>query len=169
MNQDNSEIIKKLKLPSTETSTETTTEKNRDIPEDKWFEYKVKAQPHHTDYSGVVWHGTYLTWLESARVELLSSLGIDFARLVILGCDLPIVELSMKYHRSVTLGKNIVVRTRLFKMVGVRIFWDQEIKSEDGQELFLTARIGLVGLDRGKGNIIRQLPTNLNNALMKIK
>ena len=44
-----------------------------------WFEYPVIAQPHHTDYGGVVWHGTYLTWMESARVECLRSIGVNFA------------------------------------------------------------------------------------------
>ena len=38
----------------------------------RWFEYPVKAQPHHTDYAGIVWHGTYLTWMEEARVEYLA-------------------------------------------------------------------------------------------------
>ncbi|MGL5804871.1 MAG: acyl-CoA thioesterase, partial [Xenococcaceae cyanobacterium] len=41
----------------------------------QWFEYPVKAQPHHTDSGGVVWHGTYLTWMEEARVEYLRSIG----------------------------------------------------------------------------------------------
>ncbi len=36
-----------------------------------WFEYPVRAQPHHTDYAGVVWHGSYIIWLEEARVECL--------------------------------------------------------------------------------------------------
>ena len=35
---------------------------------ENWFEYPVRAQPHHTDYAGIVWHGTYLTWMEEARV-----------------------------------------------------------------------------------------------------
>ena len=26
---------------------------------DGWFEYIVRVHPHHTDYSGAVWHGTY--------------------------------------------------------------------------------------------------------------
>jgi acyl-CoA thioester hydrolase len=30
---------------------------------DGWFNYPVRVYPHHTDYAGVVWHGTYLTWL----------------------------------------------------------------------------------------------------------
>jgi len=47
-----------------------------------WFEYPILVYPHHTDYGGIVWHGTYLTWMEEARVECLKSIGIDFAELV---------------------------------------------------------------------------------------
>lgn len=134
-----------------------------------WFEYTVKAQPHHTDYAGIVWHGTYLTWMETARIECLRSIGVDFAELVTLGCDLPVVELSLKYHRPLTLGTKAVVKTRLAQTVGVRIHWDYEIKSLDGRELFVTGRVTLVGIDREKGKIIRRLPDNLQNALVKIR
>ena len=44
---------------------------------EKWFEYPVRVQPHHTDYGGIVWHGNYLTWLEEARVEYFRSIGIE--------------------------------------------------------------------------------------------
>lgn len=134
-----------------------------------WFEYTVKAQPHHTDYAGIVWHGAYLTWMETARIECLRSIGVDFAELVTLGCDLPVVELSLKYHRPLTLGTKAVVRTRLAQTAGVRIHWDYEIKSLDYQELFVTGRVTLVGIDREKGKIIRRLPDNLQNALVKIR
>ena len=69
-----------------------------------WFEYVVRVHPHHTDYAGIVWHGTYLSWMEEARVESLRSIGIEFAELVNLGCDLPVVELSLRYHEPVKLG-----------------------------------------------------------------
>ncbi len=134
-----------------------------------WFEYPVIAQPHHTDYGGVVWHGTYLTWMESARVECLRSIGVDFAELVALGCDLPVVDLSLKYHRPVQLGMKVVVKTRLNQTQGVRMPWDYKIQSPDSQELFVSGRITLVGVDREKGKIIRQLPANLQNALGKLK
>ncbi|NEQ11944.1 MAG: acyl-CoA thioesterase, partial [Moorea sp. SIO4E2] len=26
----------------------------------KWFDYPVRVHPHHTDYAGIVWHGTYI-------------------------------------------------------------------------------------------------------------
>ena len=140
-----------------------------DTETEHWFEYTVKAQPHHTDYAGIVWHGTYLTWMETARVECLRSIGVDFAELVALGCDLPVIELSLKYHRPITLGTEAIVRTRLAETTGVRIHWDYEIKSLDYQELFVTGRVTLVGIDREQGKIIRRLPANLQKALGKIQ
>lgn len=68
---------------------------------ENWFEYPVRVQPHHTDYAGVVWHGSYIVWMEEARVECLRAIGIDYAHLVALGCELPVVELSVRYHRPV--------------------------------------------------------------------
>jgi acyl-CoA thioester hydrolase len=130
-----------------------------------WFEYAVRAQPHHTDYAGNVWHGSYLTWMEEARVECLRSIGIEFADLVALGCDLPVVELSMRYHRPIRLGMAAIVRTRLLEVSGVRINWDYQVKSLDGQELYAKARVTLVAVEREKGKIMRRLPPMIEQAL----
>lgn len=133
----------------------------------QWFEYPVKAQPHHTDYAGIVWHGTYLTWMEEARVEYLRSIGIEFADLVALGCDLPVVELSLRYHLPIRLGVSALVKTRLIETKGVRINWDYEIQSYDRQELFVSGKVVLVGVDREKGKIMRQLPPAVQDALIR--
>jgi acyl-CoA thioester hydrolase len=133
-----------------------------------WFEYLVRAQPHHTDYAGVVWHGSYLAWMEEARVECLRSIGIEFADLVALGCDLPVVELSIRYHQPIQMGAEAVVRTRMADMEGVRVNWDYQIQSTDGQDLFATARVALVAVDREKGKIMRHLPPAVKEALVKL-
>ncbi|WP_017305644.1 acyl-CoA thioesterase [Spirulina subsalsa] len=133
-----------------------------------WFEYLVKAQPHHTDYGGVVWHGAYLTWLEEARVECLRSIGIDFAELVKLGCDLPVVDLSVRYHRALRLGQSALIKTRMLEMTGVRIDWDYQMVGLDSQELLLTAKITLVAVDRDKGKIMRRLPPTVKDALVQL-
>jgi acyl-CoA thioester hydrolase len=135
---------------------------------ENWFDYPVRAQPHHTDYAGAVWHGTYIAWMEEARVECLRSIGINFADLVALGCDLPVVELSLRYHRPVQMGMAAVVKTRMADMEGVRINWDYQIKSLDGQELYLSGRVTLVAVDREKGKILRQLPSAVKDALVKL-
>jgi acyl-CoA thioester hydrolase len=133
-----------------------------------WFEYPVRVHPHHTDYAGIVWHGTYLTWLEEARVEYLRSLGVNFADLVALGCDLPVVDLSVRYHRSLQMGMTAVLKTRMEELKGVRINWDYVLESEDRQEIYITAKVTLVAVDRERGKIMRQLPAAVKDALTKI-
>lgn len=124
-----------------------------------WFEYPVRAQPHHTDYAGVVWHGSYIVWMEEARIECLRSINIEIAELIALGCDLPVVELSVRYHRPIELGMAAVVKTRMAEVSGVRINWDYQIASSDGQVLYATAWVTLVAVDLEKGKIIRKLPS----------
>ncbi len=133
-----------------------------------WFHYLVRAQPHHTDYAGVVWHGSYLTWMEEARVEYLRSVGVDFTDLVAMGCDLPVVDLSVKYHRPVLMGMQVVVKTRMAAKTGVRMNFDYQIEALDGQTLYITAQVTLVGIDRIQGKILRRLPPAIETALLKL-
>ncbi|MCD8489067.1 thioesterase family protein [Kamptonema cortianum] len=137
------------------------------INDSSWFEYPVRSHPHHTDYGGIVWHGSYIAWMEEARVECLRSIGVEFADLVALGCDMPVVEMSLRYHRSVLMGVTLVVRTRM-TLEGVRLVWDYQICSPDRQELYVTAQVTLVAMDREKGKILRQLPPAVKNALMRL-
>ena len=134
-----------------------------------WFEYPVKVHPHHTDYAGVVWHGTYLTWMEEARVEALRSLGIEYADLVAMGCELPVVDLSIRYHRSLKMGAEAIIRTRMMEMHGIRINWEYEIQSIERTTTHVTAQVTLVAVDIEKGKILRQLPAEIKDALKRTR
>jgi acyl-CoA thioester hydrolase len=132
-----------------------------------WFEYPIKVHPHHTDYAGVVWHGTYLTWMEETRVEALRSLGIEYADLVAMGCELPVVDLSIRYHRALKMGAEAIVRARMMEMQGVRINWEYEIQSLDRSITHVTAQVTLVAVDIEKGKILRQLPAAVKDAIAR--
>ncbi|MBD2182894.1 acyl-CoA thioesterase [Planktothrix sp. FACHB-1355] len=140
----------------------------REMVTGTWFEYPIRVQPHHTDYSGNVWHGSYIAWMEEARVECLRSIGIEFADLVALGCDLPVVELTVRYHRPLRMGMTAKVKARMAEIDGVRLNWDNQIQSLDGEELYLSARVTLVAVDREKGKIMRQLPPAVKDALVRL-
>jgi acyl-CoA thioester hydrolase len=134
-----------------------------------WYEYPVRVQPHDTDYAGIVWHGAYLRWMEAARVECLrAAAGIDFANLVSLGCDLPVVDLHLHYHRAVPMGTLVQVKTRIPRLERVQIPWTYRIESLDGETLYLTGEVILVPVDRSQGKILRRLPTALREALQQL-
>jgi acyl-CoA thioester hydrolase len=133
-----------------------------------WFEYPVRVSPHHTDHGGVVWHGSYLTWMEEARIEALRAIGVDYATLVTLGCELPVVDLNLRYHRAVKMGEMIIVRCQMQPPKGVRLIWDYEIRSTDYDVLHLSGQVTLVTADWQKGKILRSLPPVLEDALQKL-
>jgi acyl-CoA thioester hydrolase len=134
-----------------------------------WFEYPITVYPHHTDYAGVVWHGHYIQWLEEARVACLQSIGLDYAELVRLGCELPVLELTTRYHRPLRMGMVAIVKTRMLEIKGVRMEWENRIESPDGRELYLTGQVVLVSVDREKGKIMRQLPPSVVAALKRVR
>ncbi len=132
-----------------------------------WFDYPVRVQPHHTDYSGVVWHGTYIQWMESLRVDCLREHGISFEAFVAAGYDLPVVDLQLRYHQALRLGMAGVVKGRA-TMQGVRILWTYEIRNADTDELCVTGQITLVPVDMAKRKIVRRLPDELQQQLQAI-
>jgi acyl-CoA thioester hydrolase len=131
-----------------------------------WFDYPVRVHPNQTDYAGVVWHGSYIVWLEEARVAFFRELGIEYADLVDSGCELPVVDLSIRYHRAVKMGREAVVKTCLKEIKGVRINWEYRIESAEG--LHVTAAVTLVAIDRQRAKIMRQLPPLLVDAIARI-
>ncbi|WP_071517782.1 thioesterase family protein [Geitlerinema sp. PCC 9228] len=133
-----------------------------------WFEYPVKAHPHHTDYAGVVWHGAYIAWMEEARVEYLSAIGIEYTDLVNSGCNLPVVDLSVRYHKPMYMGMTAVVKSRMQSMEGVKLVWEYEIADPQSHEVFVTGQVTLVPVDAEKGKILRRLPPVLKNAIAKL-
>jgi acyl-CoA thioester hydrolase len=135
------------------------------VSAEDWFEYPIKVHPHHTDYAGIVWHGRYMQWLEEARIELLRSRGIDFSELVAMGCNLPVVDFSIRYHQSMRMGEEGVLKTRLIPMEGVRIPIEYELYAND--RTILTGRVTLVAVDLEKGKVMRRLPPGFMEALTK--
>lgn len=133
-----------------------------------WFNYIVRVSPHHTDYAGVVWHGTYIAWMEEARIEQLRLTGLDYHKLVEIGCELPVVELAIRYHQAVQMGMEIVVKNRIMPIQGVRIPWEYRIESLDGQSHYLSAQVTLVPVDRQTGKIQRRLPSLLQDAIAQL-
>jgi acyl-CoA thioester hydrolase len=66
------------------------------------------------------------------------------------------------------MGMEALLKTRMMPMDGVRMDWDYQIQSLNGEELYLTAKVTLVAVDREKGKIMRQLPPAVKDALVKL-
>lgn len=134
------------------------------------YDYSVRVEPHLTDYAGVVWHGSYLRWLEEARIDALRQVGLEYAALVSLGCDLPVLKLELNYCRALRMGELAVVKSRIIRRDRVRVIWEQNIyrrgvKSDTVGKVAVEAQVTIVPVDIEKQRIMRQLPPSLDQSL----
>jgi acyl-CoA thioester hydrolase len=104
------------------------------------YVWPVRVYYHHTDAGGVVYHGTYLDFMEAARTELLHALGLDLAELVARhSVQFMVYRLAVDYHRPARLNDQLRVTATIVHAGRVRIDFDQRVLR--GEEALVAARV----------------------------
>ncbi len=99
--------------------------------------------PQHTDHGGVMWHGSYLLWLEEARVEALAKAGFPYQMLAARGFYMPVVNLDIKYNKALRHGDEVLLESWCFPCYGVRWPWHTNFVNKDGAKA-ASAKVDLV-------------------------
>lgn len=119
------------------------------------LEYKVHYAD--TDAYGVVWHGTYLRWMEAGRVELLLNNGIHIDELSKNeGIVMPVVEVDIKYKHSAKLMDDIIVETNIKEITNVYVIFNQTVKTVKTNTICTTAEVKAVAVNKD-GKIMRNI------------
>ena len=113
-----------------------------------------------TDAYGVVWHGSYLKWLEQGRVEWCEQAGHNLCELSDNNVVLPVVNLNVKYKASAHLNDKIVIETEIEKFNGLTVTFSQKILSKDTGKTFIDASVEVVAIDNN-GKLYRRMPEKL--------
>jgi acyl-CoA thioester hydrolase len=116
----------------------------------KFHEFKVRVRYAETDQMGVVYHGNYAQYFEMGRVEWLRNLGLSYSKMEKEGIMLPVVSLTLNYKKPARYDDLLTVRTIFKKQQSVKIEFDYEIYSEQG-ELLTTGNSVLVFVDMKTG------------------
>ncbi|MDX2187531.1 MAG: thioesterase family protein [Opitutaceae bacterium] len=74
-----------------------------------------------TDMMGIVYHGSYLPWLEIGRTTLLREQGLPYKQLEEEGYRLPVLEVNLKYHRPAVYDDTVTVITTLKEKPTLRL------------------------------------------------
>ena len=93
-----------------------------------------------TDLMGIVHHGSYVAYLEVARVEWLRRRGVTYADWAARGLHLPVVELALRYRAPARFDDELDVETTLaeLRVASVR-FEYRLVRMSDGQPAELCA------------------------------
>ncbi len=99
-----------------------------------------------TDQMGIVHHGNYAQYLELARIDWLSRLGISYKSMEENGIMLPVFTLDLKFKKSAFFDDELTVKTLLKKIPTAKIVFEYEIFNRN-QELLTIASTTLVFVD----------------------
>ena len=119
------------------------------------FEQKVFYSD--TDAYGVVWHGSYLRWLEMGRVGVCEMLGHNLIDLKEKDIVLPVVNLNVKYKMSAKLNDVVVTETEISEFNGFTVKFKQIIRSKETGKVCIDADVSVVAIDNN-GKLYRKMP-----------
>lgn len=103
-----------------------------------------------TDFSGVVYHASYLRFLERGRTELLREIGIHQQALHAEPAPLAFAvrRMTLDFRRAARMDDWLVVETRVTEVGGARAGLAQTIRR--GDEVLLEAQVEVVAIAGGR-------------------
>ncbi len=110
-----------------------------------------------TDAYGVAWHGSYLRWMEQARVEFCRDIGIDLVEMKKQDVAIPVTNLNIRYKASALLDDRIVVETEITKMSPIVVQFTQTIKNKESDKVYTIGVVEVVAVTN-EGKIYRRIP-----------
>ena len=126
--------------------------------------------PQHTDHAGVMWHGSYLDFLEEGRIDALDKVGISYSELSRKGFEIPVISLQIKYKISFVHGEKILLTTRFKLKNKIRLTCKTFFLKSNG-DIGAEALIGLVFTRKINDSIkiVREIPEHIKNKLLLLE
>jgi acyl-CoA thioester hydrolase len=106
-----------------------------------------------TDQMSYVHHSNYALYLEEARMDLLSSHGLDLAALEKQGIILPVVSMEIRYLLPLRFGDRLTVETVFKTDHKFKLDFTYRIYNQH-QQFLAKANTALVFADRESGKLI---------------
>ena len=135
----------------------------------KWELTKL-VLPQHTDHAGVMWHGSYLDFLEESRINALDWVGISYSELSANGYEIPVISLNIRYKKSFFHGEKVLLKS-CFKLKNKIRIDCKTIFFKSNGAIGAEAIIELVFVRKINDSIklVRELPTEIKNKLLLLE
>jgi acyl-CoA thioester hydrolase len=96
---------------------------------------------------GHVNHARYLSYFESARIELLDDIGFGIMEMAATGRQIVLVELTARYHAASSLHDRLDITTRVESIQRATTHWHQEAHCNATTVAALDVRAAFTDLD----------------------
>jgi len=120
----------------------------------------VRVYYEDTDFSGSVYHASYLRLLERGRTELLRTLGVEHRDLFAGGrkggFHFAVRSMTIEFLKPAHMDDELLVETRILGLGGASVEMRQEVRR--GEQVLLTAQVRIAIVAEGKA---RRLPADI--------
>ena len=134
----------------------------------KSWELKKKVLPQHTDHAGVVWHGTYLNWLEESRIDSIGKAGIKYIELLNRGFEMPVYKIEIKYLKPIMIGDEIIIKSFFITNQGPRIKVNSTFNNLMNN-IHAEASVDIVLINKETFKVVRKMPDFLDTYLNNLR
>lgn len=92
---------------------------------------EIRVRYAETDMMGFAYHGHYLAWFDTARVNMMDELGCPYREMEANGFHLPVLEVAIKYRRPVTFDDRVTITATIKVKPSLRIRIDYSLRCRD--------------------------------------
>ena len=126
--------------------------------------------PQHTDHAGVMWHGSYLNFLEEGRIDALDQVGLSYSELSKKGFEIPVISIQLRYKVSLVHGERVLLKSQFKLENKIRLTCKTLFLKSNGV-IGAEAIIGLVVVRKINDSIklVRELPVQIKNILLMLE
>jgi acyl-CoA thioester hydrolase len=121
----------------------------------------VRVYYEDTDFTGLVYHASYVRFFERGRSDFLRLAGADHVAMAALGTAFALTRLEVDFRRAARIDDALVVATQIALASGPRLRFAQQI--ERGGELICNATVEAACIDAA--GRARRPPSELRRAL----
>lgn len=121
-----------------------------------------------TDSYGIVWHGSYLRWMEMGRVYWTEMQGLKLEELrdehdIVI----PVANVNVKYKMSAKINDVMIVETYLQSFNGLSAVFKQIISSKESGKVYIEAEVTVVCVNI-EGRLYRKVPPILADVFNEV-
>ena len=135
-----------------------------------YWKLKKTVLPQHTDHAGVMWHGSYLDFLEEGRIDALDKVGLSYSQLSKDGFEIPVISIQLRYRISFIHGEKLLLKSQFKLKNKIRLNCKTLFLKSNG-DIGAEAIIGLVVVKNTNDSIklVRELPVQIKNILSMLE
>jgi acyl-CoA thioester hydrolase len=93
--------------------------------------HTIRVRYAESDQMGLAHHAAYITWFEECRIELLRSLGASYRELEERGVLMPVIEMNVRYRKSLRFDDQATCETTAEAKGPSRILFRTVVKNGD--------------------------------------